>query len=95
MAVMSYADYEICPGCDRKALYMGDREAPEGIEVWHASCRAEYGAAAAPPETLLLRVWDDIQELARDYSRDDAIAALPFLATLDQLLMEKYGVRTP
>lgn len=49
MAVMSYADYAICPGCDRKALYMGDGEAPEGIEVWHSSCRAEQQAAALTP----------------------------------------------
>lgn len=70
MAGMSYADYEICPGCDRKALYSGEEDVPEGIEVWHASCRAEQATAAATAEreriVVLLRGvegWEDFHNL--------------------------------
>lgn len=37
---MSGANYWHCPGCDQKALYAGEEDAPEGVEVWHAACRA-------------------------------------------------------
>jgi hypothetical protein len=42
---MSGSNYESCPGCDRKALYVGDQDVPEGVEVWHAACRT---ASPAP-----------------------------------------------
>lgn len=38
---MSGANYEYCPGCDQKALYVGDQDVPEGVEAWHAKCRVE------------------------------------------------------
>ena len=55
---MSYSDYEHCPGCDGKTIYMGDRgECPEGVVTWHETCLAkrmvevqEQFAAAAREE---------------------------------------------
>lgn len=46
---MSYADYAHCPGCDGKALYLGDSDVPEGVEAWHSGCLKERIASAAAP----------------------------------------------
>jgi hypothetical protein len=37
---MSGANYEFCPGCDSKALYMGEEDVPDGVVVWHEKCLA-------------------------------------------------------
>lgn len=47
---MSGSNYEFCGGCDSKALYMGEEEAPDGVEVWHEKCLAERIASAVAGE---------------------------------------------
>ena len=37
---MSGANYEKCPGCDKKALYVGEDDVQENVEVWHTECLA-------------------------------------------------------
>ena len=37
---MAYADYEHCPGCDGKTIYMGERDCPEDVQTWHEKCLA-------------------------------------------------------
>lgn len=80
---MSYADYEHCPSCDGKALYMGDREAQEGVEVWHAECLKRFiaadvdGAVAAERERIreLIEWWAaDYAKYPQDYSQAASIA---------------------
>lgn len=51
---MSYADYEICPGCDGKAVYMGDGEFPDGVAAWHEACLRAHVAAAVAAERARL-----------------------------------------
>lgn len=44
---MSGGNYLWCPGCDRKALYVGDIDVPEmpggtyAVEAWHVLCRRQ------------------------------------------------------
>lgn len=58
---MSGANYLYCPGCETKALYVGDDDLPDGIEVWHAACRlirddaASAAAAHIDADHALLR----------------------------------------
>jgi hypothetical protein len=82
------------PATDRLAA-LCERTPPLRSPEYAAEFGHEPPLPSAAAEALLLRVWAHIQEVASDYSRDDAIAAMPFLATLDQLLAEKYGVVTP
>ena len=55
---MSGANYEYCPVCDRKALYVGDEDIPDGTVVLHKACadqersRAVAAAAAAERERI-------------------------------------------
>lgn len=55
---MSGANYEWCPGCERKALYVGEDDVPDGVEVWHAECRAKAEASAAAGAASVQRELD-------------------------------------
>ena len=39
---MSGSNYEHCPSCDGKTIYMGDRECPEDVVAWHEACLSEH-----------------------------------------------------
>ena len=43
---MSGANYEYCPVCDRKALYVGEDDIPDGIVIMHKACAEQELAAA-------------------------------------------------
>jgi hypothetical protein len=85
---MSGANYEFCPGCDSKALYMGEEEVPDGVVVWHEKCLTARLADQAR------RIYRDVRALMADYGDPgrDVIAAMPFAASLDQVMFEQYGV---
>jgi hypothetical protein len=88
ITIMSGANYEYCPGCESKALYMGEYDVPDGVEVWHGKCLAADRAKQA------LRIYRDVNVLMADYGDPDRdiIAAVPFAASLDQVMSEQYGV---
>jgi hypothetical protein len=88
---VSGANYEFCPGCDLKALYMGEEDVPDGVEVWHEKCLADRRAE------LLTGLYAEISALMADYTDPsrDIIALMPFAASLDQLMHERYGVTLP
>lgn len=35
---MSGANYAFCPGCGKKALYVGEQDLPENVSVYHDDC---------------------------------------------------------
>ena len=47
---MSGANYEFCPGCDRKAFYAGDADVPETVVIWHQACLDKRITEAAAAE---------------------------------------------
>src|SRR5260221_8631135 len=47
---MAGANYEYCPVCDTKALYIGEDDIPDGVVVLHESCRQRETAAAVAAE---------------------------------------------
>ena len=73
---MSYADYEICPGCDGKAVYMGDGEFPEGVAAWHEACLRQHvaGAVTAERKRSLLSIAEEIDLLADEFAEPDSSA---------------------
>lgn len=52
---MSAGNYEYCPGCENKALYVGEEEVPGNLEVWHSACVVSATIAAANAETDRIR----------------------------------------
>lgn len=39
---MAYADYEHCPRCDAKVIYIGDVDVPDDVSAWHDACFEAY-----------------------------------------------------
>lgn len=71
---MSGANYEYCPGCDNKALYVGEEEVPDGVVVWHETCLATDRAQRAR------EIFGDIFGLATGHRCSDAfMESLKFL----------------
>ena len=66
---MAHADYEHCPGCDGKTIYMGDSECPEGVVTWHEECIAGEIAARVKRAQVAAtgNQWDD------DFATDDEV----------------------
>lgn len=56
---MSYSDYEHCPGCEGKALSMGEAEVPDGVVVWHQACLDDARPEINRDETQ--KVWIVLQ----------------------------------
>ena len=59
---MSGANYEYCPVCDTKALYVGEEDLPPGVVIMHETCRVKETAQAAAAERE--KVLDEIRQLA-------------------------------
>jgi hypothetical protein len=76
---VSYADYEHCPGCDGKALYMGERESPEGIVVWHEKCLEGHIAAGrgGPMTTVKWRPFDSADKAGTAPARGELVWIAP------------------
>ena len=59
---MAYADYEHCPGCDAKVIYMGDRDTMDSDELgivvcWHQACLdAEIAQAVIAERERIIRL---------------------------------------
>lgn len=91
---MSGANYEYCPVCDRKALYVGDEDIPAGVVVLHKACadqersRAVAAAAAAERERVTAILAAEIQH--RRTLSGDSVYQLGKLADgLDSLLGDR------
>ena len=58
---MSGANYEYCPVCDMKALYIGEEDVPAGVVVLHKACqdRAIAGAVIAERERIYAELGND------------------------------------
>ena len=59
--LMSGANYEWCPVCDTKVLYVGEEDVPAGVMVLHKACqdRAIAEAVAAERERLYAELGND------------------------------------
>jgi len=69
----------------------------ESLPFWQTRAVLAAAAplvAAAARDEALLSLYADIQQLMRDYGDPErgVIASMPFGATLDQFMIEKYGI---
>jgi hypothetical protein len=51
---VSGANYEYCPGCDMKALYVGEEDVGD-VVVFHADCHRQLIASAVATEFTRIR----------------------------------------
>lgn len=67
---------------------------PEDLAAAQAHATLALAAATAQPAVSLAKFAADLQRLIKEYSDPErgVIALLPFAATVDQVLFEKYGV---
>ena len=54
---MSAANYEFCPMCDQKALYVGEEDMPDDLVVLHKACQElALAEAVAAEQAKITRV---------------------------------------
>ena len=82
--------------CDTGALSMQLQRSNAPAKLAGAALRAVEDSTARAVEERTLAIWRDVRSLAVEYGDPsrDIIAAVPFGASLEQLMIEDYGMTT-
>ena len=82
--------------CDAGVLSMQFQRSDGLAKLAHAALRAVGEGTERAVEERTLAIWRDVRALMKDYGDPsrDIIAAAPFGASLEQLMIEGYGMTT-